>query len=101
MSERGSSIEKNKWTGKKVIQTDNLIKYISLSVDGCPNDCNAHGECIRYQETWKCECRNGWKGEACDLARETKCVDRVDNDQGDGKSHTGRFVFHVIINNNN
>ncbi|PVD34980.1 hypothetical protein C0Q70_06261 [Pomacea canaliculata] len=48
---------------------------------GCPNDCNAHGECIRYQETWKCECRNGWKGEACDLARETKCVDRVDNDQ--------------------
>ncbi|XP_059169179.1 teneurin-m-like isoform X2 [Physella acuta] len=50
------------------------------TLNGCPGDCYGHGHCRRYKEGWRCECKDGWKGEDCNLAKETSCSDRVDND---------------------
>ncbi|CAG5114545.1 unnamed protein product, partial [Candidula unifasciata] len=52
----------------------------SCETDGCPGECNDHGNCRRFKEGWRCDCRDGWKGEACDLAMETSCSDNLDND---------------------
>ncbi|KAK7495277.1 hypothetical protein BaRGS_00013459 [Batillaria attramentaria] len=65
----GSCVCDKGWNGKH------------CTINGCPEDCNDHGECRRYKDTWRCDCLDGWKGNDCNLAQETKCTDRVDNDQ--------------------
>ena len=59
-----------------------LTVLLYIFSDGCPKDCSNHGECRRFGDVWQCDCRDGWKGEACNLARETKCNDDKDNDEG-------------------
>ncbi|CAL1538216.1 unnamed protein product, partial [Lymnaea stagnalis] len=64
----GSCVCDKGWNGKH------------CTIHGCPGDCNSHGACRRFKEGWRCECKDGWKGEDCNLAKETSCSDRVDND---------------------
>ncbi|XP_035826375.1 teneurin-m, partial [Aplysia californica] len=64
----GSCVCDKGWNGKH------------CTINGCPGDCHNHGNCRRFQEGWRCECRGGWKGSACNLAMETSCSDRRDND---------------------
>ncbi|XP_029639322.1 teneurin-m isoform X3 [Octopus sinensis] len=65
----GTCICKTGWNGKH------------CTLDGCPGECNGNGDCQKYLEGWKCSCNKGWKGKACDIAIESACEDRVDNDK--------------------
>ena len=49
---------------------------------GCPKACNNNGACQLFQDGWKCSCRDGWKGLACEVAMENECEDGVDDDTG-------------------
>ena len=51
-------------------------------LDGCPSDCSNNGVCTLSNTGWECNCREGWKGESCDISMETSCQDHSDNDQG-------------------
>ncbi|XP_076467550.1 teneurin-3-like isoform X4 [Babylonia areolata] len=64
----GSCVCDKGWNGKH------------CTINGCPKECSGHGECRRYGDGWQCDCRDGWKGDDCNLARETKCSDELDND---------------------
>ncbi|RUS82250.1 hypothetical protein EGW08_009988 [Elysia chlorotica] len=50
------------------------------TIQGCPKDCSKHGTCRHFSDGWRCDCHQGWKGEACNLAIETSCSDGKDND---------------------
>ncbi|XP_076830982.1 attractin [Brachyhypopomus gauderio] len=40
---------------------------ISYRVNACPNDCSGRGVCRPSGERVRCECVDGWTGEACDV----------------------------------
>uniref|UniRef100_A0A3B1J5R2 Attractin n=1 Tax=Astyanax mexicanus TaxID=7994 RepID=A0A3B1J5R2_ASTMX len=42
---------------------------ISYRINTCPNNCSGRGVCrlANSSETVRCECEEGWKGEACDV----------------------------------
>ena len=63
--------------------------YISIS-DGCPNGCNSHGLCQLFADGWRCNCREGWKGPACNVAMEMECENDADDDKG-------QFQMIIII----
>ncbi|UYV62054.1 TENM2 [Cordylochernes scorpioides] len=55
-------------------------------MEGCPDNCHGHGECVRSSEgvgEWVCECAEDWEGTSCGVAVERRCSDGRDND-GDG-----------------
>ncbi|XP_064481434.1 teneurin-m-like isoform X2 [Ornithodoros turicata] len=51
------------------------------TLDGCPEGCNNNGQCTREGESWRCNCLPGWAGRDCSVAQETKCTDKIDNDE--------------------
>ena len=60
------------------------------TLDGCPNACHGHGECVHQhhqatQAPWSCQCSSGWTGSDCSIKLEESCDDDVDNDEGDIK----------------
>ncbi|XP_040063442.2 teneurin-m [Ixodes scapularis] len=54
---------------------------LHCTLDGCPEGCNNHGQCVRDGEAWRCNCLPGWAGPDCSVAQETKCTDKIDNDE--------------------
>ncbi len=60
------------------------------TLEGCPAGCSApNGMCkAGLQGEWRCECRDGWEGEACDVRTEGDCSDARDNDGGEKQLYT-------------
>ncbi|ESP00102.1 hypothetical protein LOTGIDRAFT_91191, partial [Lottia gigantea] len=65
----GTCVCKKGWNGRH------------CTMDGCPSDCGNHGDCRHEADGWKCNCRDGWKGPDCHIAKEDKCSDTYDNDK--------------------
>lgn len=50
--------------------------------DGCANNCNGQGQCVKRNDLWQCECNSSASGEFCEIPIETDCSDKIDNDNG-------------------
>ena len=59
-----------------------LTYCLLLYTDGCSNGCNSHGLCQLFGDGWRCNCREGWKGPACNVAMEMVCENDEDDDNG-------------------
>lgn len=51
-------------------------------LEGCPQNCNRHGSCVKVHEDWQCKCEEDWSGESCSVPLEKICDDKIDNDNG-------------------
>jgi hypothetical protein len=80
--------------GENILRTITLVpgwngKHCTL--EGCPGNCNNHGQCKTNQNMeWECWCESGWFGAGCDIHLEQDCSDRKDNDEG--------FILFYVIN---
>lgn len=61
----------------------NLTFLFNLFLDGCANNCNGQGQCIKHNDLWQCECNPSASGEFCEIPIETDCSDKLDNDNGE------------------
>ena len=59
-----------------------IATLFCFSTDGCPNSCNNNGKCQLFSNSWKCSCRDGWKGFSCEVAMEVICDSNMDEDRG-------------------
>ena len=49
---------------------------------GCTDDCHGHGQCqATGGQNWHCVCEQGFTGDHCQIAQETQCNDKDDNDK--------------------
>ena len=49
---------------------------------GCTDDCHGHGQCqVTGGQKWHCVCEQGFTGDHCQIAQETQCNDKDDNDK--------------------
>lgn len=95
-----------------ILKSEPKQKKTKQTIDGCPNTCSKHGQCVPILTAinnigdnnrddddfdgididgdnnnnnnieWRCQCNNGWDGHDCSAPQETNCNDEIDNDNG-------------------
>lgn len=71
------------------------VFLIFFFTEGCPKNCNNHGECITGEDDdWVCFCEQHWDGPDCSIPLERKCDDNVDNDNGE---QLQLFIMEIYI----
>lgn len=72
--------------------------YLLLLTEGCPKNCNSHGDCIVNDENeWTCHCQHDWDGFDCGIPLERNCNDGNDNDRGIFLSFYYYYIYSILF----